>query len=185
MSLAVLKFGGTSVGDANAIRQSAAIVRDASAQFDRIIVVTSAMGKSPDPRDTIKVTDVLLEAAKTSASGDGESFHKARRLLADKHHIALNALVTNSDDRRRIGEEIDQLLDGFEMLCASVRVLGEVTPRALDAIAGLGDRMAAGPQIGHHDLPHGAVILDDQDSSHPSTLERPATRTPARHLTSC
>jgi aspartate kinase len=29
------------------------------------------------------------------------------------------------------------------MLCASVRVLGEVTPRALDAIAGLGERMAA------------------------------------------
>jgi aspartate kinase len=143
MSLAVLKFGGTSVGDANALRQSAIIVRDAAAQYDRVVVVTSAMGKSPDPRDTIKVTDMLLDAAKSAASGDGDTFHKSRRLLADKHHTALNALVSNSDDRRRIGEEIDQLLNGFEMLCASVRVLGEVTPRALDAIAGLGERMAA------------------------------------------
>ncbi len=143
MSLAVLKFGGTSVGDADAIRQSAIIVRDAAARHDRVVVVTSAMGKSPDPRDTIKVTDMLLDSAKSAASGDGDSYHKSRRLLADKHHAALNALVTNTDDRRRIGEEIDQLLNGFEMLCASVRVLGEVTPRALDAIAGLGERMAA------------------------------------------
>ena len=131
MSLAVLKFGGTSVGDANAIRQSATITRDAVAQHGRVIVITSAMGKSPDPRDTIKVTDMLLDAAKSAAAGDGDTFHKSRRLLADKHHTALNALVTNTDDRRRIGEEIDQLLNGFEMLCASVRVLGEVTPRAV------------------------------------------------------
>ncbi len=143
MSLAVLKFGGTSVGDARAFRQSASIVRDAKAQFGNIVVVTSAMGKSPDPRDTVKVTDLLLDSARAAAAGDGDGYPKARRLLADKHHAAIDAVVANADDRRRIGDEIDHLLSGFEMLCASVRVLGEVTPRALDAIAGLGERMAA------------------------------------------
>lgn len=143
MSLAVLKFGGTSVGDARAIHQSALIVRDANARFDQVAVITSAMGKSSDPRDVVKVTDLLLDAARGAADGDGESYPRARRLLADKHHAALDATVTNTDDRQRIGDEIDQLLNGFEMLCGSVRVLGEVTPRALDAIAGLGERMAA------------------------------------------
>ncbi|GIV83648.1 MAG: hypothetical protein KatS3mg052_0655 [Candidatus Roseilinea sp.] len=51
-------------------------------------------------------------------------------MLADKHHAAIEATIGNADERQRIGEEIDQLLSGFEMLCASVRVLGEVTPRA-------------------------------------------------------
>ncbi|MFN4293071.1 MAG: aspartate kinase [Thermoflexales bacterium] len=143
MSLAVLKFGGTSVGDGAAIRQTAQIVRDATTRWDHVVVVTSAMGKSADPRDALKVTDLLLNAARSAAAGDGESYPRARRMLADKHHAAIEATISNADERQRIGEEIDQLLSGFEMLCASVRVLGEVTPRALDAIAGLGERMAA------------------------------------------
>lgn len=143
MSLAVLKFGGTSIGDARAIRQTAQIVRDATSQWAGLVVVTSAMGTSPDPRDAVKVTDLLLESARSAAAGDGESYQKARRALADKHHAAIEQSIGNADERRRISDEIDHLLSGFEMLCASVRVLGEVTPRALDAIAGLGERMAA------------------------------------------
>jgi bifunctional aspartokinase / homoserine dehydrogenase 1 len=143
MTLAVLKFGGTSVGDARAIRQTAQIVRSALTQFDQVVVVTSAMGKSPDPRDKVKVTDTLINAARTAADGDGDFYHKAKRQLADKHFAAIDAAIDDPEDRRRIGLEIDQLLDGFETLCASVRVLGEVTPRALDAISGLGERIAA------------------------------------------
>jgi len=142
MSLAVLKFGGTSVGDGAAIRQTAQIIREATAHWDRVVVVSSAMGKSSDPNDAIKVTDVLLNAARAAAAGDGDAYARARRLLADKHHAAIQATISNVEDRQRVSAEIDQLLDGFEMLCASVRVLGEVTPRALDAIAGLGERMA-------------------------------------------
>ena len=101
------------------------------------------MGKSPDPRDQVKVTDTLIAAAKTAADGDGDFYHRAKRLLADKHFAAIDGTVDDLEDRRRIGVEIDQLLDGFETLCASVRVLGEVTPRALDAISGMGERIAA------------------------------------------
>ncbi|MCX7938101.1 MAG: aspartate kinase, partial [Thermoflexales bacterium] len=143
MSLAVLKFGGTSVGDARAMRQTVAVIREAAAQHERVVVVTSAMGKSSDPNDTVKVTDMLLNAARAAAAGDAEAYRRARRVLADKHHAAIEALITLPQDRERISAEVDDLLAGFEMLCASVRVLGEVTPRALDTIAGLGERMAA------------------------------------------
>jgi aspartate kinase len=101
------------------------------------------MGKSPDPRDQVKVTDTLLNAARSAADGDGDFYHKAKRILADKHFAAIDGTVDNPEDRRRIGEEIELLLDGFETLCASVRVLGEVTPRALDAISGMGERFSA------------------------------------------
>ncbi len=143
MTLAVLKFGGTSVGDARAIRQSAQIACDATARYDHVVVVTSAMGKSADPRDSVKVTDMLLQAARAAAQGDAESYQRARRLLADKHFAAIEGAVPSADDRWRISDEVEQLLNAFETLCASVRVLGEITPRALDAIAGLGERMAA------------------------------------------
>jgi len=138
-----MKFGGSSVGDAAAMRQVARIARDAIVEWDDVIVVTSAMGRSPNPRDQVKVTDTLLNAARAAANGDDETFKRARRELADKHHAAIEAGISIPDERRAIGDEIDRFLDGFEMLCASVRVLGEATPRALDAIAGLGERMAA------------------------------------------
>ncbi|MBP7601691.1 MAG: aspartate kinase [Thermoflexales bacterium] len=143
MSLLVMKFGGTSVGDATAMRQVARITRDAVAQWDEVVVVTSAMGRSPNPKDHVKVTDALLNAARAAAAGDDETYRRARRELSDKHHAAIEAGITSADERRVIGDEIDKFLDGFEMLCASVRVLGEATPRAMDAIAGLGERMAA------------------------------------------
>ncbi len=143
MSLLVMKFGGSSVGDAGAMRQVARIIRDASSRWDDVVVVTSAMGRSSNPKDHVKVTDLLLNAARASASGDDETYKRARRELSDKHHSAIESGVTSADERHAIGADIDRFLDGFEMLCASVRVLGEATPRAMDAIAGLGERMAA------------------------------------------
>lgn len=142
MSLVVLKFGGTSVGDAQSIRQVARITQEATSHWNQVVVVTSAMGKSISSHDNTKVTDALLIAARTAANGDSDTFHRIRRELTDKHQAAIDGVVANTDERSRIQEEIEQLLSGFEILCASVRVLGEVTPRALDAISGLGERMA-------------------------------------------
>ncbi|HEY3290751.1 MAG TPA: aspartate kinase, partial [Anaerolineae bacterium] len=72
-----------------------------------------------------------------------DTFHRVRRELTDKHQGAIDGVISSAEERIRIQEEIEQLLSGFEILCASVRVPGEVTPRALDAISGLGERMAA------------------------------------------
>ena len=146
MSLIIMKFGGTSVGDATAMQQVAAIVRDAAQNGDQVVVVTSAMGVPSNPADRIsavKVTDSLLNSARAAADGDSDTFQRVRQELAEKHHTAINAVIVISEERQLINDTVDQLLDGFEMLCTSVRVLGEATPRALDAIGGLGERMAA------------------------------------------
>src|SRR6185503_3654054 len=50
--------------------------------------------------------------------------------------------------------EINALLDEFESLCHGIRVLGELTPRALDVIAGMGERMS---------LPQVTAILNEAD----------------------
>jgi aspartokinase len=56
-----LKFGGTSVGSAEAMRQAAAIVVDLRRQGHQVVVVTSAMSG---------VTDLLLGSAAAAVSGD-------------------------------------------------------------------------------------------------------------------
>jgi aspartate kinase len=142
MTLIVPKFGGTSVGSANAMQQVAHIVQNLKTQFNHVVVVTSAMGKSPDPYDQIKVTDLLINSARNAAAG-GDDYIKARHALALKHHNITRSIVTDPKDREQIGNEIEQLLSGFEALCGSLRVLGEITPRALDTISGLGERIAA------------------------------------------
>ena len=61
MTTITMKFGGTSVGNADAIAQVADIIEDAYRQQNRVLVVCSAMSK---------VTDMLIEGARRAATGD-------------------------------------------------------------------------------------------------------------------
>ena len=65
----VLKFGGTSVNDAKAIAQVAAIAADQLKTDPNVVVVTSAMRG---------VTDLLINSAKAAASGDRQRYRDAR-----------------------------------------------------------------------------------------------------------
>ncbi len=55
-----MKFGGTSVGSANALVKATQIVKDARAEYPRVVVITSAMAG---------VTDLLLDCAKQATQG--------------------------------------------------------------------------------------------------------------------
>ena len=134
MSLLVMKFGGTSVGDATAIAALAEIAREQLVVWDRAVVVVSAMSG---------VTDLLIQGAQTAAAGDAQSYKTIAMRLREKHATALAELVAAPEDVATTRAPIERLMDEFELLCHSVHVLGEVSPRALDAIAGLGERMSA------------------------------------------
>src|SRR5262249_38517393 len=137
MSLLVMKFGGTSVGSAAAIESLAAITRDQRAAWGQVVVVVSAMSG---------VTDLLIQGARTAAGGDRLTYLAIARPLREKHANALAELVGEpiafATRSSAVGDEIERLIDKFELLCHSVSVLGEITPRALDAISSLGERMS-------------------------------------------
>lgn len=133
MSLLVMKFGGTSVGNAAAISALAAITRDHLKEWDHVAVVVSAMSG---------VTDLLLGGASSAASGDQTTYKRTAATLREKHAAALAELVPNADSAAATRASIEQLIDEFEVLCHSVGVLGEASPRAIDAIAGMGERMS-------------------------------------------
>jgi aspartate kinase len=127
----VMKFGGTSVGNAQAIRQVIGIAREAKAGWRNVAVVVSAMSG---------VTDRLLDGAKSAVAGDDSVAEKTAAVLREKHLSALNELAQVAVGER---ETIERSLAEFVSLCRAIHVLGEASPRALDAIASLGERMSA------------------------------------------
>ena len=127
----VMKFGGTSVsvGMGNAVQ----IVKDTRVDWGRVIVVTSAISGA---------TDRLLNSAAHAAQGDLTLLHSASGWLRQNHADLADKLVTNPARRAQVNTEIGTLIDSFVELCRAIAVLGESTPRALDAVASLGERMS-------------------------------------------
>jgi bifunctional aspartokinase / homoserine dehydrogenase 1 len=130
--LLVMKFGGTSVGTAAAMEQAAEIVRGCRTEWQHIVVVTSALNG---------VTDLLLDSARQAAQGDLEILAQARSKLRRLHHPIAEALLKNPARNRQVKQEVDELIAGFASLCQAIAVLGETTPRALDTVAPMGERM--------------------------------------------
>lgn len=119
----VMKFGGTSVGSSAMVRQVAEIVR--KAQSRRPMVVVSAASK---------VTDLLLGAARAAVEG-GDAVQLREPVVARQHGL-LGDLGLPIDF-------VDDLLDMLLDLLKGVALLGELTPRTLDRVASLGERMSA------------------------------------------
>jgi aspartokinase/homoserine dehydrogenase 1 len=136
--LVVMKFGGTSVGSVEALQHVVNIVSRSRTQDKHdVIVVVSAMSG---------VTDLLLNAAHRAEAGDETAAREARLAIEEKHANATRELLGDSPERGTVMAHVTRLLDEFEALCHGIHVLGELTPRALDVIGGLGERINA-PQV--------------------------------------
>ena len=134
MTTLAMKFGGTSVGSPGAHAQAANIVMEQAASWDRLAVVVSAMAG---------VTDALTKGARTAASGDDQTYRAVAADLRVRHYRAVDELLDPNGERAPLLATVDEYLDEFATFCHSVHVLGEVTPRAMDAITSLGERINA------------------------------------------
>ena len=133
LSLQVMKFGGTSVGDANCIRRAATIVQNTAAQRPAVAVVSAMSG----------VTNRLVKASQRAEQGEQDFISQ---LIADIHtqHInALESLTADNDSRAQTASAIREVLAELERLLRGTAMLRELTPRALDAISGIGERLSA------------------------------------------
>src|SRR5512143_3502407 len=129
----VMKFGGTSVGSVDALTKAAQIIKDARDEFARVVVITSAMSG---------MTDLLLKSASLAAQGKVDSLPQAESTLREKHFSAIDALVNDQQRCAEVKAEIDALIFSLVDLCKAIAVLGEASPRAMDAVASLGERMS-------------------------------------------
>jgi aspartokinase/homoserine dehydrogenase 1 len=128
----LMKFGGTSVGTAEAMSQCIHIIKDEKKHWQRLVVVISALSK---------VTNLLIEGALEASSGDEHTFRQNALHLSEMHN-AISTTLINAERRQGVEAEIERLVAEFTSLCQAIAVLGEATPRALDAVASLGERMS-------------------------------------------
>lgn len=123
----VLKFGGTSVGSAENIRKVKSIVES---QTGDVIVVVSALGG---------ITDKILSAAKNASIGAGE-FHKDLSDIKIRHEEAIKQLFNGTGSIKII---VTELLDELEQILTGITLVGELTAKTLDRIAGIGERISS------------------------------------------
>lgn len=167
----VMKFGGTSVGSTLAIRETADLILQAKETWKRVVVVASAMGSQP-----VKVTDLLLRGAYSAASGDKETYKLVAVELRQIHFAAIDGLLHPEGERQRILAENETFIERFEDLCQAVFVLGELTPRALDTVSGMGEQMSVRilaaylRQIGHPAEAIDAIDLIVTDNNFQSAM---------------
>jgi aspartate kinase len=127
-----MKFGGTSVADADAINRVIAIVRqqiDAHPNDKLPVVVVSAMSK---------VTDRLIETGRLAGTGDGDLAAKTMNELLERHVGVARALVGGD----ALAQLTARLTEDFEAETAAVREHAagrDVSPRAHDALVAMGE----------------------------------------------
>jgi len=131
--LQVMKFGGTSVGDASCIARAAQIVARAARENGVVAVVSAMTG----------VTNRLVGAATHAGAGDAQAGTALLVALRGQHHDALAALVPTGDARSAVVRRIDETLAEGQRLFEGTALLRELTPRALDTISSLGERLCA------------------------------------------
>jgi bifunctional aspartokinase / homoserine dehydrogenase 1 len=160
--LCVMKFGGTSVGDADCIRRAAAIVKSAAAQSPVVVVVSAMSG----------VTNRLIDAANRAKAGQSDLIPVLITDLRKQHNTVLEALVTDPKRRAEIATALNAVLAELERLLQGTALLSELTPRALDAISGIGERLStpllsgAVHQLGVPSIPVSATELIVTDPHH-------------------
>ena len=128
-----MKFGGTSVGDASCIARVAKIVKGAAAEGPIVAVVSAMSG----------VTNRLIDAANLSALAEGKQVDVIFASLRLQHETALATLIHDDARRKRVAVCLAKIFDEGERLCRGTAMLRELTPRSLDAISSLGERLSA------------------------------------------
>ncbi len=127
----VLKFGGTSVTDADAMRRVVEIT--ARERGCNPVVITSACAG---------VTDQLLDCAGLCRIGSIDAARGIVREIHRRHHAILDDLI-GGDPHCWARSQLGALLDELSRLVEGVALLGELTPRTVDAFASFGERLSS------------------------------------------
>lgn len=131
--LRVLKFGGTSVGDASSISKAVRIIEDAATTGGVLVVVSAMSG----------VTNKLIRAANLAAAGDEAAVDAVMSELRHQHVATFDALVVSGGQRHSFRRKLAALLEEYAANCRELASIGRPTAKLLDAISGLGERLSA------------------------------------------
>lgn len=125
----VLKFGGTSVGTVESLRNVKAIVEQCS---EPVIVVVSALGG---------LTDKLIATAKCSIDGT-DAYMPDYLAMIDRHHNIINHLVA-PERQPDLRKRVDLILEELGNIYKGLSLIRDLSPRSLDIIVSYGERLSS------------------------------------------
>ena len=130
--MAVMKFGGTSVGTAKAMRQAIAIVAEKRKSGVPLVVLSACSG----------ITNKLIQIAEAAGAGRlDEALLRAGEVR--KHHIDLVAELVGSEElKKELAEKIDAYVTHLEMLAKGIEIVGELTDRSKDSFCSFGELLS-------------------------------------------
>jgi aspartokinase/homoserine dehydrogenase 1 len=128
----ILKFGGTSVANANNIKLVLSIVENTAATSTKLVIVVSAFSG---------VTDLLILAASKAASKD-ITFKDVVLQIEEKHKQAIEELIITSQQKPLL-DAINRDINHLKTLLDGCFLLGELSNRTSDTIMGFGELLSS------------------------------------------
>jgi aspartokinase/homoserine dehydrogenase 1 len=147
----VYKFGGSSLGTSGRLPKVLELVAAAPRP---LALVVSALGDS---------TDWLILSARSAEEGN---ISQARRQLAQVRELAANTArtVLNSQGQKGFKYDVDEILLPVERLLSGIELTRECSPRTLDSIICVGERISVAllaRALSERDVP--AIPVDARD----------------------
>lgn len=121
----VMKFGGTSVADAERMRRCAQLIKERSADH-RITVIVSALDG---------MTEELIALADAAGTANHPAIDARTKEIRRRHEDAAKSLGQP--------QVVSGLLEQLDRLVLGISMVGELTPRSRDAVISFGERLSA------------------------------------------
>ncbi len=129
----VIKFGGTSVGDADRVSTAIDIVDGRRAQ--KPIVVVSALSG---------VTNELVAASEAAKACDIDRVNQIIAAVRQRHEdVAMRLVQQKFDFFEAFIKQLDKQIDQIHTILRGIALLGEITPRAKDKVVAIGEKLSS------------------------------------------
>ncbi|MDC7226185.1 MAG: aspartate kinase [Spirochaetales bacterium] len=125
----VMKFGGSSVMDAEKIRNVVSIIKTEAGKTDVAVVLSAMKG----------ITDDLINCAKLAEKGD-DDYKKALAGISKREKTTFIELI-GSDNEKEAFESLESMLHDLGEILLGVKMVKECSTRSLDLISSFGERM--------------------------------------------
>ncbi len=127
----ILKFGGTSVANSDALRAVMSIVGSEIENKNKIVVVVSAMGG---------VTNTLLEIAESAI---GNKNYESQLSALEKRHYDLAVDLVNSGLQKEVNAQLENYFQELKNIFHSISTLKELSPKTRDLVMSYGEKCSA------------------------------------------
>ncbi len=129
----VIKFGGTSVGDAQRVASAIDIV---AARRDRqpVVVVSALAG----------VTNDLVAATEAACAGDQERVREIVARVRQRHEdVAMQLVQQKFDFFEAFLKKLNRQIDEIHTILSGIALLREITARAKDKVVAIGEKLSS------------------------------------------